>query len=186
MAGHSHWKQIKHHKGAADVKRGILFSKLLAAVSAAAKQEPNPDFNPRLRTTIEKARAASVPQDNIERAITKATSGEAVAEEALFEAYGPGGTALLIETITDSTNRTVAEIKLILRENNGKWAEPGSVTWGFESRIEQGVPLWHAKFPLVITAEEQEKLTTLVAALQEQGDVQRVYTNAAEESTPPA
>ncbi len=178
MAGHSHWKQIKHHKGAADIKRGILFSKLLAAVSAAAKIESNPDFNPRLRTTIEKARAASVPQENIERAISKATSGEVVTEEAVFEAYGPGGTALLIEAITDSVNRTVAEIKLILRDHNGKWAEPGSVTWAFEPRTEENAPVWAAKFPLEISEGDNKKLQELIPLLEEQQDVQRVYTNA--------
>lgn len=177
MAGRS-FKQIKQQKGAADIKRGVIFSKLLSAVSAAAKIEPNPDFNPRLRTTIEKARAASVPLENIERAISKATSGETVSEEVLFEAYGPGGVALLIEAITDSTNRTVAEIKLLLRENNGKWAEPGSVTWAFEPSIEGGAPVWVAKFPLEISETDKENLRALIAVIEEQQDVQRVYTNA--------
>ncbi len=177
MGGRS-FKQIKQEKGAADVKRGIVFSKLLAAVSAAAKAEPNPDFNPRLRTTIEKARAANVPLENIERAISRMTSGEIVSEEALFEAYGPGGVALLIEAITDSTNRTVAEIKLILRDNNGKWAEPGSVTWAFEPRMENEAPIWIAKFPLAISEADKESLRALISVLEAQQDVQRVYTNA--------
>ena len=177
MGGRS-FKQIKQAKGAADIKRGIIFSKLLSAVSAAAKMEPNPDFNPRLRTTIEKARAANVPLENIERAISKTTSGELVSEEALFEAYGPGGTALLIEAITDSVNRTVAEIKLLLREHGGKWAEPGSVTWGFEPSMEGETPAWNAKFPLAISDADKKDLDALIGILQEQQDVQRIYTNA--------
>lgn len=177
MGGRS-MKQIKQQKGVADMKRGVIFSKLLSAISAAAKIEPNPDFNPRLRTTIEKARAANVPLENIERAISKTTSGEMVSEEALFEAYGPGGTALLIEAITDSTNRTVAEIKLLLRENNGKWAEPGSVTWAFEPRMEGNTPVWVAKFPLSITDADKKDLKALMKTLEEQQDIQRVYTNA--------
>lgn len=178
MAGHSHWKQIKHHKGAADQKRGIVFSKLLAAISAAAKIESNPDFNPRLRTTIEKAREQSVPQENIERAINKAKSGEIITEDALFEAYGPGGSAILIEATTDNTNRTVAEIKALLRAQNAKWAEPGSVTWGFEPGMEDSSPIWIAKFPLELSTEDKEALSTLISIIEEQSDVQRVYTNA--------
>ena len=126
MAGHSHWKQIKHAKGAADQKRGVLFSKLLRAISVAARSEPNPDFNPTLRTAIEKARAANVPQETIARSITR--SGEGMSLETLtLEAYGPEGAALLIEAITDGRNRTIMEVKTLLKTHGAKWAEPGSV-----------------------------------------------------------
>src|SRR3989344_3166194 len=121
MSGHSKWSQIKHKKGEADQKRGVAFSKLLNAISVAAKSEPNPDFNPRLRTAIEKAKEANVPKDNIERAINKAKEGDAL-EEILIEAYGPEGVAVIIEAITDNSNRTISEIKNILAKHEAKIA----------------------------------------------------------------
>lgn len=189
MAGHSHWKQIKQQKGSADQKRGILFSKLLRAVTAAAKKEPNPQFNPRLRTTIETARAANVPQENIERAITRAASAADALEELTMEAYGPGGAALLIHAITDSKNRTIAEVKGVLRDHEGKWAEPGSVRWAFSvengslpdgQADTSGGEEWKAKFPQEISEEAREPLATLVEALQNLDDVQWVVTNVRE------
>src|SRR3989344_1522407 len=105
MSGHSKWHQIKHKKGAADQKRGVAFSKLLNAISVAAKTESNPDFNPRLRSAVEKARESNVPKDNIERAINKAKESSGL-EEVLIEAYGPEGVAVIIEAITDNKNRT--------------------------------------------------------------------------------
>ncbi len=184
MAGHSHWKQIKQQKGSADQKRGILFSKLLRAITAAAKGEPNPQFNPRLRTTIETARAANVPQDNIERAITRAASAVDTLEELTMEAYGPGGAALLIHAITDSKNRTIAEVKAVLKDHEGKWAEPGSVRWAFsaEGGSASGGEEWKAKFPQAIGNEAREPFVALVEALQNLDDVQRVFTNVGKDT----
>src|SRR5271155_4561781 len=99
MAGHSHWSGIKHKKEITDQKRGKVFSKLLALISAAARSEPNPDFNPRLRTAVAKAREASVPAENIDRAIKRASEASEGFDELIFEAYGPGGVAILIEAI---------------------------------------------------------------------------------------
>ncbi|OGY99800.1 MAG: hypothetical protein A2945_02275 [Candidatus Liptonbacteria bacterium RIFCSPLOWO2_01_FULL_52_25] len=184
MSGHSHWAGIKHKKGATDQKRGVVFSKLLAAISAAAKTEQDPNFNPRLRTAVEKAREANVPADNIARAIKKASDAEQNLEELVFEAYGPGGIAILIEAISDSKNRTVQEIKLILNELGGKWAETGSVRWAFAPRADKrGLNAdshgqWRAKFPQKVEGADKEKLGTLIAALEDQSDVQNVYTNA--------
>lgn len=178
MSGHSHWAGIKHKKEATDQKRGKVFSKLLAAVSAAAKTESNPDFNPRLRTAITKAKEASVPQENIDRAIKRASEPGADLEELVFEAYGPGGAAILVEAISDNRNRTVQEVKTVLRDMGGKWAESGSVRWAFEpvTGDERG---WRAKFPQEIPVEEKKKLDALVEALLENEDVQKVFTNAA-------
>ncbi|MFH1161687.1 MAG: YebC/PmpR family DNA-binding transcriptional regulator [Candidatus Jorgensenbacteria bacterium] len=173
MAGHSHWKQIREHKGLADKKRGVLFAKLLRAITAAAKGEPNPQFNPRLRTTIEKAKGANVPQENIERAIMRASAAAEELEELSMEAYGPGGAALLIHAITDNKNRTIAEVKTVLRDHGGKWAEPGSVRWAFEEV--GGEPL--ARFPLTASAETQQPLAALIETLEALDDVQRVSTN---------
>ena len=179
MSGHSHWAGIKHKKEITDQKRGEVFSKLLAAISAAAKTEPNPDFNPRLRTAVATARELSVPQENIERAIKRASEATAGLEELTFEAYGPGGIALVIEAISDNRNREVQEIKMILKEHNGKWAEAGSVRWAFEPLAGNGEREWKAKFPQEISEEDAKKLAALVEALEDNDDVQNVFTTAA-------
>jgi YebC/PmpR family DNA-binding regulatory protein len=174
MSGHSHWAGIKHQKEAADKKRGKVFSKLLALISAAAKTEPNPDFNPRLRTAVEKAKAEKVPQDSILRAINKAKEAGAV-EEAIFEAYGPEGAAILITVITDNTNRSVQEIKNILSDHGAKWAEPKSVRWAFEESVDKSS--WSAKFPQEISTDAKAKLQSLIEELEENESVQNVFTN---------
>lgn len=180
MSGHSHWAGIKHKKEATDQKRGKVFSKLLAAISAAAKTEPNPDFNPRLRTAVLKAREASVPQENIERAIKRASDKDVELEELVFEAYGPGGIAIMMEAVSDNRNRTVQEIKTILKERGGKWAESGSVRWAFEPSA-AGDGGWTAKFLQSVTEDDAGKLAALVNELEEQDAVQKVFTNAAKQ-----
>ncbi|MDO8504605.1 MAG: YebC/PmpR family DNA-binding transcriptional regulator, partial [Candidatus Liptonbacteria bacterium] len=177
MSGHSHWSGIKHQKEITDKKRARVFSKLLVAVSAAARKEPDPNFNPRLRSTIEKARGANVPAENIERAIKRALVPGKEMEELLFEAYGSDGAALLISAVSDNSNRTVAEVKNILSENGGKWAEPGSVKWAFDSPTGESNE-WRAKFPASLDAQKKELLAGLVEALLEHGDVQEIFTNA--------
>lgn len=178
MSGHSKWSQIKHQKGITDKKRGQLFSKLGAAITAAAKTESNPQFNPRLRSAIDKAREFQMPNENIERAIKKAADKSAVLEELIFECYGPGGSAVLIEAITDNRNRTVAEVKKILHDHEGKWAESGSVRWAFEQKIEtSGERTWTAKFPQAISEDGQKKLSRLLEALEDHDDIQDIFTN---------
>ena len=173
MSGHSHWAGIKHKKEITDQKRGKIFSKLLALISAAAKSEPNPDFNPRLRTAVATAKEANVPQENIARAIKRAADAGANLEELVFEAYGPGSAAIMIEAISDSRNRTIQEVKTILKEQGGKWAETGSVQWAFEKTAEG----WTAKFPQEISEEDAIKLSVLVDALENNNDIQSVYVN---------
>ncbi len=137
MAGHSKWAQIKHKKAVVDAKRGKLFSKLAKEISVAAKLGGgDPSMNPRLRTAIEKAKEANMPQDNIKRAIQKGTGelpGMAY-EEAVYEGYGPGGVALLIEVLTDNKNRTVSEIRHLLSKHGGSLGEAGCVSWIFEKK----------------------------------------------------
>jgi YebC/PmpR family DNA-binding regulatory protein len=137
MSGHSHFSRIKYKKAITDAKRGKIFSKLSQAISVAAREKGvDPAINPKLRLAIEEARSFNLPKENIERAI-KRGAGElegAKLEEVLFEAYGPGGTAIIIEGITDNKNRTLSEIKQILSQNNGKLASEGSVKWLFERR----------------------------------------------------
>ena len=175
MAGHSHWKQIKTHKGTADAKRGTLFSKLLKAVSIAARQEPSPDFNPRLRSTIEKARINQVPQENIERAISKASENKNL-EDLIIEAYGLEGSAIIIEAITDNTNRTISEIKHLLSSQEAKMANQGSVLWSFNPPV-GGDGEWKAKFPQQISEDGKKKLRNLINMLEERDDVQKITTN---------
>ncbi len=173
MSGHNKWSQIKNQKGATDKKRGQLFSKLLKAISIAARTEPNPDYNPRLRSVMEKAKESNVPLENIERAIHK-SGEEKNLEEVVIEAYGPEGAALIIEGITDNKNRTVAEVKHILSEHNGKIAHPGSVLWSFNQNDQK---VWIPKFPQAISESAAIELNNLVSALDEHDDVQRITTN---------
>lgn len=175
MSGHNKWQQIKHQKGIADKKKAVVFSKHLRAISTAAKTEPNPDFNPRLRSAIETAKADNVPNDNIARAIAKAGE-EKPMEELVIEAYGPEGVALIIDALTDNRNRTVAEIKHLLSQHEGKMGAMGSVQWAFEAA--QYGQERKAKFPQTISDNGAEKLSALVDALEEHQDVQRVSTNA--------
>jgi YebC/PmpR family DNA-binding regulatory protein len=178
MSGHSHWSGIKHKKEATDKKRGQVFSKLLALITAAAKTEPNPDFNPRLRTAVMKAQEANVPKDNIERALKRGSDTNVAIEEIILEAYGPGGIAILIEGVTDNRNRTIPQVKKVLSDHEGKWAESGSVRWAFDPPAGGSEAVWIPKFPQKISAADEAKLMVLVEALEDHDDVQRVFTNA--------
>jgi YebC/PmpR family DNA-binding regulatory protein len=172
MAGHSKWAQIKHKKASTDQRRGVLFSKLLNAISIAARQEPNPEFNPRLRTAIEKAKESQVPRENIERAIKKATEIESL-EEILIEAYGPEKTAIIIEGITNNKNRSINEIRTLLNENDAKMANQGSVLWLFEKKDNE----WQPKFKQSVSEEGKKNLNALIEKIEEHGDIQRIITN---------
>jgi YebC/PmpR family DNA-binding regulatory protein len=137
MAGHSKWKQIKHYKAATDAKRGAQFTKLIREITMAAKLGGgDPGGNPRLRTAIEAARGASMPKDNIERAIKKGTGELEGVEytEITYEGYGPGGVAILIFALTDNANRTVAEVRHKLSRYGGNLGATNSVSWMFERK----------------------------------------------------
>jgi YebC/PmpR family DNA-binding regulatory protein len=137
MSGHSKWSTIKHKKGAADAKRGRLFTKLIREISMAAKQGGGaPESNPRLRKAIDDAKAVNMPAENIKRAVQRGT-GELPGvsyEEVTFEGYGPGGTAVLIEALTDNKNRTLPEIRTIFSKHGGNLGESGSVRFLFQKR----------------------------------------------------
>jgi YebC/PmpR family DNA-binding regulatory protein len=135
MAGHNKWSQIKRKKAAEDNKRGKLFGKLIREITVAAREGGgDPDGNPWLRTAIENARAANMPKDNIEKAILRGTGDlpGASYEDVTYEGYGPGGVAILIEAVTDNTNRTVAALRHILERQGGNLGASGSVAWNFE------------------------------------------------------
>ena len=137
MSGHSKWSSIKHKKGATDAKRGKIFSKLNKEITVAARTGGgDPSGNPRLRTAIQAAKTENMPKDNIERAIKKGT-GELEGvnyEESTYEGYGPGGAAVLIESVTDNRNRAVADIRHILSKCGGNLGENGCVSWMFDSK----------------------------------------------------
>ena len=137
MSGHNKWSTIKHKKGAADAKRGKVFTKLIKEISVAAKLGGgDPMANPRLRTAIDKAKAENMPKDNIERAIKKGTGEmEGVTyEEIVYEGYGPGGVAVLVEVMTDNRNRTVSDVRSIFTKCNGNMGETGCVSWMFDKK----------------------------------------------------
>jgi YebC/PmpR family DNA-binding regulatory protein len=138
MSGHSKWSSIKHRKAAADAKRGQQFTKLARAITVAAREGGgDPDANPTLATAVQKARDASMPKDNIQRAIDRGTGAGADAaaiERVVFEGYGPGGAAILVEALTDNRNRTSAEVRHAFTKHGGSLGEPGSVGWIFEKR----------------------------------------------------
>ena len=166
MSGHSKWSSIKHKKGAADAKRGKLFSKLSRAIIVAAKEGgPDPTGNLSLQNAIEKARSYSMPKDNIERAIARGSgqdSDVATFETIVYEGYASGGVAVIAEALTDNRNRTAAEVRHIFAKNDGNLSEAGSVAWLFERR---GV--------VVVDGEADEDELTLVAAEGGADDVQR-------------
>jgi len=143
MAGHSKWANIKHKKAAADAKRGKVFSKMARAIMAAARNGGgDPDTNLALRYAIQKARAANMPRDNIERAVKKGTgelAGEEI-QELTYEGYGPGGAGIVIQALTDNSNRTSPEVRAILEKRGGTLGKPGSVAWNFESKALFTVP----------------------------------------------
>ncbi|MCX7910548.1 MAG: YebC/PmpR family DNA-binding transcriptional regulator [Endomicrobia bacterium] len=137
MSGHSRWAGIKHKKMAQDAKRGKLFTKIIRELTIAAREGGgNPDNNPRLRKAIEMAKEANMPQDNIKKAIMRGT-GEipgAVYEEVVYEGYGPGGVAVIVEATTDNKNRTTSEIRKIFNQYGGSLGETGCVSWNFEQK----------------------------------------------------
>src|SRR5689334_7366133 len=138
MSGHSKWSSIKHKKGAADAKRGKLFSKLTRAIIVAAKEGgPDPAANLALQNAVEKARSYSMPKDNIDRAIAKGAGTDADAasfETVVYEGYGPSGVAVIVETLTDNRNRTAGEVRHTFAKNDGNLGTSGAVLWLFERR----------------------------------------------------
>jgi len=158
VSGHSKWSSIKHKKGAADAKRGKLFSKLTRAIIVAAKEGgPDPAGNLALQNAIEKARSNSMPKDNIDRAIAKGAGTDGSAEQfetVVYEGYGPAGVAVIVEALTDNRNRTAGEVRHIFAKNDGNLGTSGAVAWLFERR----------GLVLVLAAGADEDELTLAAA----------------------
>lgn len=235
MAGHSQFKNIMHRKGRQDAVRSKLFSKLSKEITVAAKMgDPDPDANPRLRLAVQNAKSQSMPKDNIERAISKATGGEGEEyEEIRYEGYGPGGVALIVEAMTDNRNRTAGAVRSYFTKHGGTLGESGSVAFLFdrvgeivypvssgdadtvlEAAIEAGaedvasdanghiittqfqdigdvagalhtslgepesvIPVWKPQTEIPVSEDRAETLMKLIAALEDDDDVQNVYAN---------
>lgn len=237
MSGHSKWATIKRKKGAADAKRGKMFTKLIKEITIAAREGGgDPGGNPRLRLAVDNAKAANMPADNIDRAIKKAT-GElegVIFHELTYEGYGPGGIAMIVEVATDNKNRTVADVRHSFSKYGGSMGETGSVAWMFERKgiitlpmqnkteddlmniileagaedlqteddyfsiqtdlesfepvrkalvaanleLENASLQWIAKNTIAVKGEDAEKVMTLIEAIEDNDDVQNVYSNA--------
>jgi YebC/PmpR family DNA-binding regulatory protein len=175
MSGHSKWHSIRHKKAAVDAKRGRMFTRLIKEISVSARLGGGDlDANPRLRTAVQTAKDANMPQENIRRAILKGTGelpGQSY-EESVYEGYGPGGVAVLIEVLTDNKNRTVAEIRHLFSKHGGNLGEAGSVQWMFEKKGYLAIPK---------ESVSEERLLEIVLEagaedLQANGDLFAVYT----------
>ena len=235
MAGHSQFKNIMHRKGRQDAARSKLFSKLSKEITVAAKLgDPDPEANPRLRLAVQNAKAQSMPKDNIERAINKASGGDGEDyEEIRYEGYGPGGVAVIVEAMTDNRNRTAGAVRSYFTKAGGSLGETGSVSFMFdrvgeivypadtgdadtvfEAAIEAGAedvtsdenghliisafedlsevakaleqslgeadsvkPIWKAQTGTPVDEEKAESLMKLIAAIEDDDDVQNVYSN---------
>ena len=176
MSGHNKWSKIKNKKAATDAQKSRIFGKLVRFVAVESKKAKGDVNSPGLRAAIEKAKEANVPSDNIERAVKKGQGGESgEMEQIIYEAYGPGGCALMIEALTENRNKAAQEIKHILSENGFELATPGSAIWAFEKQIGSG---WLPKNTISISEKDGEKLNTLIEELEENDEIQEVFTNA--------
>ncbi len=177
MSGHSKWSTIKRQKESTDIKRGLLFSKLARAITIAGKVGVNPDANFKLRLAIDRARAANMPKDNIERAITRAVGGAGV-EEATYEGYGPSGVAVVVQAVTDNKNRTAQEVKNLFERGGGRLGNPGSVSYQFEEL---------GQLVVQKTNSPQEQMLALIDAgvedLEETPDGIEIFVNTRELSS---
>jgi len=174
MAGHNKWAQIKRQKGKTDKEKSRAFSKFSRLITLEAKRVGGDRNNASLIAIIDRARAINMPNDSIDRAVKKSTEQAATMEEAIYESYGPGGSALIIDTLTDNKNKAAQEIKHILSRNGYALAGMGAASWAFEKTADG----WTPNSTIELSDEDLAKLDTLVNELEENDDVQAVYTNA--------
>jgi YebC/PmpR family DNA-binding regulatory protein len=175
MSGHNKWSQIKHQKEKTDAKKSQVFSKFAKLIADEARKAKGNRESTGLKTAIDRARAENMPSDNIERAIKKASGSDArIMESALYEAYGPGGCAMLIEVLTDNKNRASQEVKHILSEYGFSLAGVGAAAWAFQKKHDG----WVAQTTIQLAEADVAALEKLVDSLEVSDDVQNVYTNA--------
>lgn len=174
MAGHNKWAQIKRQKGKTDAEKSRTFSKFARLLTVEAKKVGADRNSPSLKAIIDRARAANMPNDNIDRAIKKSSEESEAMEAIIYEAYGPGGCALVIDTLTSNRNKAAQEVKHVLSRNGYSLAGIGAAIWAFEKTMEGWIP----KTTVELTEDDTVKLDQLVTELEENEDVQNVYTNA--------
>ncbi len=174
MAGHNKWSKIKHKKASTDAQKSKIFGKIAKTLTAESKKCGGNKDDLRLKSAIEQAKSVNMPSQNIERAIERGMSADVVSlESVIYEAYGPGGCALLVETLTDNRNRTAAEIRHILSKHNTSIGEPGSALWIFTRKNNTTTP----NTTMEISEDDMKKLESMVSDLLDQDDVQEVHTN---------
>lgn len=177
MSGHNKWSKIKNKKAVTDAQKSKVFGKLVRFIAVESKKAKGDINSPGLRAAIEKAKAENVPSDNIERAIKKGIGSEGgEMEQITYESYGPGGCALIIEALTENRNKAAQEIKHILSKNGFELAVPGSAAWAFKKQ--PGESEWIPQSTMQISQEDGEKLSLLIEELEENDEVQEVFTNA--------
>jgi len=177
MAGHSKWAQIKRQKAVTDTARARVFARFARLITLEAKKAAGSLSDPSLKAAIERAKKVNMPKDNIERAVQKGTSKEASSlEQVVYECYGPGGAAVVVDALTDNRNRTTQELKHLLSKNGLELAAPGSALWAFEKHPDGS---FTPKEPLVEVLDVyEESFSSLLSQLDEHDDVQRIFTNA--------
>ena len=175
MSGHNKWSKIKHKKAATDAQRSKIFSKHSMLITMEAKKANGDLSAPGLLAAIERAKKDSMPKDNIEKAVAKGSGADAGSlEEVTFEMYGPGGTAIIATAVTDNNNRTAPEIRHILSKAGYELGTPGSASWAFTKTAEGYTP----NNPMELSDADGEKLADLIEKLEEQNDIQEVFTTA--------
>ncbi len=175
MSGHNKWSKIKHKKAGTDAAKSKIFSKMAKLISTASRQVHGDITSPILRAVIEKAREYNMPADNIERAVKKGTGSDAEALEAItYETYGPAGSALIIEALTTNRNKAAQEIKFILSKHGFALAVPGSALWAFTKEGSD----WKPNSTVPLSEEDGKILGKLIEELEDNDEVQDVYTNA--------
>lgn len=175
MSGHNKWSKIKHKKAATDAQKSKVFSKHAALIAMESRKAGGNLASPGLAAAIERAKKDSMPKENIDRAVKKGSGmGGAALAEILYEGYGPGGVALLIEAVTDNNNRTAAEIRHIFSKAGFELSTPGSAAWAFTKTTDGYVPTT----PLAVDDSTGEKLADFIEALEENDDVTNVYSAA--------
>ncbi len=177
MSGHNKWSKIKNKKAVTDAQKSKIFGKLVRFITIESKKSGGDINSPSLRSAIEKARAANVPNDNIERAVSKGKSGSEGGnlEQITYEAYGPGGCALIIDALTDNRNKAAQEIKHILSKNGFELAAPGSASWAFTKSADSS---WEPNLKVSVSESDGLILDKLIEELEENDEVREVYTNA--------
>lgn len=176
MSGHNKWSKIKHKKAATDAQKSKIFSKHSSLIAMESQKAGGDTNSPGLAAAIERAKKDSMPKDNIERAVAKGSGTNAQAlQEIMFEGYGPGGVAILINVVTDNNNRTAPEIRNIFSKAGLQLGTPGSAAWAFVKDENGYTPL----APVELSDEDVEKLSAFIEKLEDNDDVQAVYTTAA-------